>query len=163
MEAQCGSQHTRPEAQMGVDLIGRVLVVVQPGHMGADPDSDIRRYIEVSGAWIRLVLINRRAPVNRYAAWPRARAAAPGACSWKRLLYPGLLSGSFPRTLLSVAGSCGDELKDLIRGQRSVRPLFGWREDNVAGAQCHRHFCDEGYRGTGRYRNRLRSVLISQH
>jgi hypothetical protein len=34
----------------------------------ANPDSDIRCHIEVSGIGIWLVLINRRGPVNGYAA-----------------------------------------------------------------------------------------------
>src|SRR5450432_52480 len=92
MESQCGSQHTRPEAQMVVDPIGLVLVVVQSGHLGADPDSDIRRYIEVSGAWIRLVLINRRAPVNRYAAQNEAekdRHIQPVTPAHQEMMPPG--------------------------------------------------------------------------
>src|SRR6266404_3751681 len=53
---------------MVIDPIGRVIVVVQAGHMGAYPDSKIRRHIEVSGKRIWLVLIDRRTPVNRNAA-----------------------------------------------------------------------------------------------
>ena len=59
MEAQNESQHTRPEAYMVIDPIGRAIVVMLAGHMGAYPDSNIRRPIEVSGKWIWLVLIDR--------------------------------------------------------------------------------------------------------
>jgi hypothetical protein len=41
---------------------------MQSGYMGAYPDSDIRHHIDVSRSWIRLVLIDRRSPVNRDAA-----------------------------------------------------------------------------------------------
>jgi hypothetical protein len=41
-------------------------------HMSADPDSDIRCHIEVSRDRIRLVLIDRRGPVNGNAAEDKA-------------------------------------------------------------------------------------------
>src|SRR5580692_781863 len=68
MEAQSRSQYTRPEAHMVINPIGRTAVVMQAGHMGAYPDSDICRHIEISGKRIWLVLIDRRTPVNRDAA-----------------------------------------------------------------------------------------------
>src|SRR5258707_66432 len=68
MESQSESQTARPQAHMVINPIWRAIVVVQPGHMGAYPDSNIRRHIEVSGKGIWLVLIDRRTPVNRDAA-----------------------------------------------------------------------------------------------
>src|ERR1700676_853987 len=65
MEAQSKSPHTRPEAHMVINPIGRAIVVMQPGHMGAYPDSDIRQHVEVARIRIWLVLIDRGAPVNR--------------------------------------------------------------------------------------------------
>src|SRR5580658_1416106 len=110
--------------------------------MGAYPDSDICRHIEVSGKRIWLVLMDRRTPVNRDAAqneaekdrriqpvtpapgddasWPRPRPAVPVACSWRSLLHGEFWNSSFPGALLRVAGGCGHELKDHVRGQRSV-------------------------------------------
>ncbi len=41
---------------------------MQSRHMSADPDSNIRRHIEVSRIRIWLVLIDRRGPINRNAA-----------------------------------------------------------------------------------------------
>src|SRR5579862_1239440 len=72
MEAQSESQHTRPEAHMVINPIGRAIVVIAAGHMGAYPDSNIRRHIEVSGKRIWLVLIDRGTPVNRNAAQTEA-------------------------------------------------------------------------------------------
>src|SRR5712671_6764933 len=68
MESQSESQHTRAETHMVINPIGRAIVVMQAGHMGAYPDSNIRRHIEVSGKRIWLVLIDRRTPINRDAA-----------------------------------------------------------------------------------------------
>jgi hypothetical protein len=72
MEAQSRGQHPRPKAEVVVDPIGWAAVVMQTGHMGAYPDSNIRCHIEVSGNWIWLVLIDRRTPVNREAAQDEA-------------------------------------------------------------------------------------------
>ena len=58
---------------MVIDPIGRAAVVTQPWHVGAYPDSNIRRQVEVSGNWIGLVLINGRSPVNRNAAQNEAQ------------------------------------------------------------------------------------------
>src|SRR6266436_9499710 len=40
MEAQRESQYTWPQAHMVINPIARAVVVMQPGHMGAYPDSD---------------------------------------------------------------------------------------------------------------------------
>jgi hypothetical protein len=58
---------------MVINPIGRAIVVMQGGHVGAYPDSNIRRDIEVSGKRIWLVLIDRRTPVNRDAAQNEAK------------------------------------------------------------------------------------------
>ena len=68
MEAQSRGQHAGPEAEVVVDPVGWAAVAMQSGHMGAYPDSNIRHDIEVSSKRIRLVLIDRRTPVNRDAA-----------------------------------------------------------------------------------------------
>src|SRR5260370_1966979 len=85
------------------------------------------------------------------------------AYSWRSLPDMELWPGSLPATLLPVATGCGRDLKDLVRGQRSVRQLFGGCIDGIAGAHGHRFFCNHHDRDTRRYRNRLRTVLISNH
>jgi hypothetical protein len=151
---------------------------MQPRHMGAYPDSDIRRHIEVSGKRIQLVLIDWRAPVKRCrskrrrpesahsasdssapggdAASPRARPPRVRSAGSRGVLVaiaslPGLWNGSFPAALLRVAAGCGDELKDLVRRQRSVRQFPGRRIDDIADAQGYLFFCDQHNRNAGRY------------
>src|ERR1700732_203814 len=68
MQTQSQRQHARPEAHVVVNPVGWTAVVMQSGHMGAYPDSNIRRHIEVSSNRIWLVLIDRRSPVNGDAA-----------------------------------------------------------------------------------------------
>ena len=57
---------------MVVKPVGWTAVVMQSGHMGAYPDSNIRRHIEVSSERIWRVLIDRRTPVNGDAAQTEA-------------------------------------------------------------------------------------------
>src|SRR6266403_4259965 len=64
MQTQSQSQHARPEAHVVVNPVGWTTVVMQSRHMGAYPDSKIRRHIHVSRICIWLVLIDRRSPVN---------------------------------------------------------------------------------------------------
>src|SRR5712672_2841569 len=73
MQAQSHSQHARSEAHVVVNPVGWAAVVMQSGHMGAYPDSNIRRHIEVSCLRIWLVLIDRRSPVNRDATQNEAK------------------------------------------------------------------------------------------
>src|SRR5467141_4666540 len=72
MQTQSQSQHARPEAHVVVNPVGWTAVVMQSGHMGAYPDSNIRRHIEVSRNRIWLVSIDRRSPVNGDAAQNKA-------------------------------------------------------------------------------------------
>src|SRR5580692_11222485 len=68
MQTQSQRQHARAKAHVVVNPVGWTAVVMQSRHMGAYPDSNIRRHIEVSGIRIWLVLIDRRGPVNGDAA-----------------------------------------------------------------------------------------------
>src|SRR5713101_2932442 len=68
MKTQSQSQHARPEAHVVVNPVGWTAVVMQSGHMGAYPNSNIRRHIEVSRNRIWLVSIDRRSPVDGDAA-----------------------------------------------------------------------------------------------
>src|ERR1700723_240678 len=68
MQTQSQGQHARPETQVVVNPVGWIAVVKQPWDVSAEPDSEIRGHIEISGNRIRLVLIDRRRPVNRNAA-----------------------------------------------------------------------------------------------
>src|ERR1700736_5286300 len=68
MQAQSQSEHARPEAHVVVQPVGWTVVVMQSGHVGAYPDSNIRRHIDVSRFRIWLMLKDRRSPVNRNAA-----------------------------------------------------------------------------------------------
>jgi hypothetical protein len=168
MDALSQSQHTRPEAEVVVDPVGWTAVVMQSGHMGAYPDSDVRRHIEVSPSRIWLVLINRRTPVNRNAAqdealegsecsasdssargddasWPRAYLTVPAPRSWRSLLWR-----SFPDALLRCVAGCSYELKNLICGQCSVRELLSRCIDGVASAQSHGCLRNQRNRDTGR-------------
>src|SRR5439155_23242076 len=96
------------------------------------------------------------------ASWSRARRVVSMAYSW-RSLPGGVVARLIPATLLPVATGCGRDLKDLVRGQCSVRQLFGGCVDGIAGAHGHRFFCNHHDRDTRRYRKRLRAVLISNH
>src|ERR1700676_4300763 len=92
MEAQSESQHTWPEAHMVINPIGRAIVVMQPGHMGAYPDSDIGQHVEVPCIRIWLVLIDRRTPVNRDAAQNEAekdRHIQPVTPAHQEMMPPG--------------------------------------------------------------------------
>ena len=75
----------------------------------------------------------------------------------------GVVEWLISRALLRVAGGCGHELKDLVRGQRSIRQFLGRCIDGIAGAQGDWFFRNQHDRDTRRYRNRLRAVLISNH
>src|SRR6266481_4006919 len=66
-------QHARPEAHVVVNPVGWTAVMMLSGHMGAYPDSNIRRHIDVSRIRIWLVLIDRRSPVNRDATQNEAK------------------------------------------------------------------------------------------
>src|SRR6266403_338306 len=68
MQAQSQRQYARPEAYVVVKPVGWTVVVMQSGHMGAYPDSNICRQIDVSRIRIWLMLIDGRGPVNRDAA-----------------------------------------------------------------------------------------------
>src|SRR5579862_8127264 len=68
MEPQRDRQHSRPETHVVVDPVGWTTVAMQRWHVGAYPDSNIRREVEVPGNRIGLVLVDRRSPVNRNAA-----------------------------------------------------------------------------------------------
>ena len=77
---------------MVINPIGWAVVVMQPWHMGAYPDSNIRRHIEVSGNRIWLVLIDRRTPVNRDAAQNEAeqdRHIQPVTPAHQEMMPPG--------------------------------------------------------------------------
>src|SRR6266436_6415355 len=52
--------------------VGWIAVVVQSGHVGANPDSNICCHIEIPRSRIWLVLIDRRSPVNRNATQKEA-------------------------------------------------------------------------------------------
>src|SRR5580700_9402825 len=73
MKTQSHRQHAWPKTQVVVDPVRRTSVVLWTRDMRANPDSNIRRHIEVSCGWVRLVLINRRSPVNRDAAQNEAK------------------------------------------------------------------------------------------
>src|SRR5260370_9101946 len=73
MKTQSQSQHARPEAHVVVNPVGWTAVVMQSRHMGAYPDSNIRRHIDVSRNRIWLVSIDRRSPVNGDAAQNEAQ------------------------------------------------------------------------------------------
>src|SRR3984957_11893786 len=64
MQAQSQPQHAWPKAHVVVNPVRWTAVMMLSGHMSAYPDSNIRRYIEVSRIRIWLVLIDRRGPVN---------------------------------------------------------------------------------------------------
>ena len=92
METQGERQHARPEAHVVVNPVGRAAVVMQSRHMGAYPDSNIRRHIEVSRIRIWLVLIDRRSPVNRDAAQNEAekdRHIQPVTPAHQEMVPPG--------------------------------------------------------------------------
>src|SRR5712671_4572478 len=91
MQTQSQSQHARSEAHVVVNPVGWAAVVMQSGHMGAYPDSNIRRHIEVSRIRIWLVLIDRRSPVNRDAAENEAekdRHIQPVAPTHQEMVLP---------------------------------------------------------------------------
>src|SRR6267378_3105535 len=73
MQAQGKRQHARPKAHVVVNPVGWTAVMMLSGHMGAYPDSNIRRHIDVSRIRIWLVLIDRRSPVNRDATQNEAK------------------------------------------------------------------------------------------
>src|SRR6476660_6736486 len=92
MEPQRDRQHSRPEAHVVVDPVGWTAVAMQPWHVGAYPDSNIRREVEVPGNWIGLVLINRRSRVNRNAAQNEAekdRHIQPVTPTDQEMMPPG--------------------------------------------------------------------------
>src|SRR5580658_3842312 len=92
MEAQTESQHSRPEAHIVVNPVGGTGVMVLTRDIGANPDSNIRRHIEVSGKRIWLVLIDRRSPVNRDAAQNEAekdRHIQPVTRAYQEMMPPG--------------------------------------------------------------------------
>ncbi len=174
MEAQSESQHARPEAHMVINPVGGTGVMVLTRDMGANPNSNIRRNIEVASKRIWLVLIDRRSPVNRDAAENEAekdRHIQPVTPAHQKMMPPGhlharlfrqrargdrfsyveLLHGSSPGGLMLVVAGRGDELKDLVRSQRSVRQLLGRRIDDIAGAQSYLFFCNQRNGNTGRY------------
>jgi hypothetical protein len=65
---------------------------MQAWDMGADPDSDIRCNVEVSGKRVGLVLIDRRTPVNRDAAQNEAekdRHIQPVTPAHQEMMPPG--------------------------------------------------------------------------
>src|SRR5690348_16351880 len=73
MQAEGESQHARPKAHVVVDPVGWTAVAMQSPHLGAYPDSKIRRHIGVSRIRIWPVLIDRRSPVNRDATQNEAK------------------------------------------------------------------------------------------
>src|SRR5712691_4959264 len=92
MQTQSRSQHARPEAHVVVNPVGWTAVLIQSGQMGAYPDSNIRRHIEVSRIRIWLVLIDRRGPVNRDAAENEAekdRHIQPVTPAHQEMMPPG--------------------------------------------------------------------------
>src|SRR5258708_14697924 len=92
MESQCRSQHTRPQTHVVVDPIGRTAAVAQARHMGAYPDPNISRHVEVSGEWIWLVLIDWRRPVDGDSAQHEAeqdRHIQPVTPANKEMMPPG--------------------------------------------------------------------------
>src|SRR5580693_8644608 len=137
---------------------------MQAGHMGAYPDSDICRHIEVSGKRIWIVLIDRRTPVNRDAAQneaekdrhihpmtPAHQEMMPLGHEHARLFrerarrvqfsYVALWHGSSPCGLLLVVAGSGDELKDLVRSQWCGWEFIGRRIKYFDGAQSRLFFC----------------------
>src|ERR1700744_3456107 len=73
MKTQSHRQHAWPKTQVVVNPVRRTSVVVLTRDISADPNPDIRHHIEVSCGWVRLVLIDRRSPVNRDAAQNEAK------------------------------------------------------------------------------------------
>jgi hypothetical protein len=73
MKTQSHRQHAWPKTQVVVNPVGRIGVMVLTRDMGANPDPDIRRHIEVSCGWVWLVLIDRRSPVDRDSAKDKAQ------------------------------------------------------------------------------------------
>src|SRR6202051_3694089 len=91
MQTQSQSQHARPEAHVVINPVGWTAVVMQSGHMGAYPDSNIRRHIGVSRIRIWLVLIDRRSPVNRDATQNEAeknRHIQPVTPAHQEMMFP---------------------------------------------------------------------------
>src|SRR6267378_6624513 len=91
MQAQGQRQHARPEAHVVVKPVGWTAVVMQARHMGAYPDSNIRRHIDVSRIRIWLVLIDRRSPVNRDATQNEAkkdRHIQPVTPAHQEMMFP---------------------------------------------------------------------------
>src|SRR6202023_2432685 len=92
MQTESQSQHARPEAHVVVNPVGWTAVVMESPHVGAYPDSDIGRHIEVSRVWVRLVLIDRRGPVNGDAAQNEAkkdRHIQPVTPAHQEMVLPG--------------------------------------------------------------------------
>ena len=65
---------------------------MQSGHMRTYPDADVREIVEVAGPRIRLVLIDRRSPVNGNTAQDEAekdRHIQPMTPSHQKMVLPG--------------------------------------------------------------------------
>ena len=73
MKAQSQGKHAGTEAYVVVDPVRRTAVLVQPWHMRADPDTDVRKKIEIPSQWIWSVLIDRRCPINGHATQDEAQ------------------------------------------------------------------------------------------
>ncbi len=73
MKAQSRGEHSGTEVYVVIDPIRRSAVLVQPGHMRAYPDTDVRKRIEIPRYWIRFVLIDRRGPINGHATQDEAQ------------------------------------------------------------------------------------------
>src|SRR5580700_11065727 len=91
MQAQGGRQYARPKAEVVVNPIRWTAAMMESGRMGAYPDSNIRRHIEVSCVRIWLVLIDRRGPVNRDATQNEAEKdwhIQPVAPAHQKMMFP---------------------------------------------------------------------------
>ena len=134
--------------------------------MGANPDSDIRCDIKVSGNQIWLVLLNRRGPVNGNAAQNKAeeerhiQPVTPAhqdmvsfnhehVCSFKQrarsvwlvIQRSHMVHWASP-LLAGVLGRRGNKEKDLVRYKCSVRELLSRRVDDIARAESDLLRCD---------------------
>src|SRR6266851_5508825 len=120
---------------------------MQSRHMGAYPDSNIRRHVDVSRNRICLVSIDRRSPVNGDAAQNKAekdRHIQPVTPAHQEMVLLGyeharifrqrarrvlfIISGWWMAhrpepLLLGIGRHRWSDYKDLVRGKRSVRQL----------------------------------------
>ena len=106
MKAQSQGKHAGTEAYVVVDPVWRIAVLIQPRHMRAHPDADVCEMIKGSGLWIRLVLIDRRCPINGHATQDEAqkdRHVQPVAAPHQQVV-----PASYKHAGLTLRRACGD-------------------------------------------------------